>query len=54
LTDFNLDSFAEIMRREGRPESDIETLGMFAAIGLQQFNGSPKPALAIWDAFRQE
>jgi hypothetical protein len=33
---------------------DIETLGMFAAVGLQQFDGTPKPALAVWDAFREE
>jgi hypothetical protein len=52
LSDFNLDSFAEVMRAEGRPESDIETLSFFAALGLRQFDGTPKPALAVWDSYR--
>ncbi|MGH2621002.1 MAG: hypothetical protein ACRDHG_10600 [Anaerolineales bacterium] len=54
LNDFNLDSFAEVMRAEGRPESDIETLSFFAALGLRHFDGTPKPALAVWDSFRRE
>ena len=51
LNDFNLNSFAEAMRAEGRPDSDIETLGFFAALGLRQFDGTPKPALAVWDSY---
>jgi hypothetical protein len=54
LTDFNIDSFADIMRREGRAESDIEGLGMFAAVGLQRFDGTAKAALQVWDGYRQE
>jgi hypothetical protein len=54
LTDFNMDSYGEIMRQQGRSESDIEGLSTFASIGLQRFDGTPKPALAVWDAFRQE
>lgn len=54
LSDFNLDSFAEVMRAEGRPESDIETLSFFAALGLRQFDGTPKPALALWESFRAD
>jgi hypothetical protein len=54
LSDFNLDSYREIMQAQGTQEVDIETLGMFAAVGLQQFDGTPKPALAVWDSFRQE
>ena len=49
-----MDSYAEIMRQQGRPESDVEGLSMFASVGLQHFDGAPKPALAVWDAFRQE
>jgi len=52
LSDFNLDSFAAAMRAEGRPDSDIQTLGFFAALGLRQFDGTPKPALAVWDSYR--
>ncbi len=54
LSDFNMDSFAEIMRAEGRAESDIEGLGTFSAVGLTHFDGTPKPALALWNAYRGE
>ncbi len=54
LSDFNMDSFAKIMRAEGRAESDIEGLGTFAAVGLTHFDGTPKPALALWNAYRGE
>ena len=54
LSDFNMDSFAEIMRAEGRSESDIEGLSTFEAVGLTHFDGSPKPALALWNAYRNE
>ena len=40
------------MRAQGRPETDIETLSFFAALGLRQFDGTPKPALAVWDSYR--
>ena len=42
------------MRAEGRPESDIDTLSFFAALGLRTFDGTPKPALALWDSYRGE
>ena len=54
LSDFNMDSFGEIMRAEGRAESDIEGLGTFSAVGLTHFDGTPKPALALWNAYRGE
>lgn len=54
LSDFNMDSFGEIMRSEGRPESDIEGLSTFAHVGLTHFDGTPKPALALWNAYRGE
>ncbi|MCH8342080.1 MAG: hypothetical protein IIA51_11070 [Chloroflexi bacterium] len=54
LSDFNMDSFARIMRAEGRAESDIEGLGTFASVGLTRFDGTPKPALALWNAYRGE
>jgi len=54
LSDFNMDSFGEIMRAEGRAESDIEGLGMFSAVGLTHFDGTPKPALSLWNAYRGE
>lgn len=54
LSDFNMDSFAKIMREEGRAESDIEGLSAFSAVGLTHFDGTPKPALALWNAYRGE
>jgi hypothetical protein len=52
LTDFNIDSYASVMRRNGTGNQDIDTLGLFTSVGLQESDGSPKPALAIWDDLR--
>jgi hypothetical protein len=54
LIDFDINSFAAIMREEGRTENDIETLGMFASLGLIHFDGTPKPALTLWQEYRGE
>jgi hypothetical protein len=40
------------MRRSGLGDDDVNTLGMFSAVGLREADGSPKPALEMWDAFR--
>jgi hypothetical protein len=53
LNDFDPKAYAEAMRRAGRPESDINTLGLFEAVGLREADGTPKPALAVWDDFRR-
>ncbi|HET7143946.1 MAG TPA: hypothetical protein VFI68_08015 [Anaerolineales bacterium] len=53
LSDFNLDSYAEQMKKDGRDPKDAEMLGNFAFIGLQNFDGTPKPALEVWDSFRK-
>lgn len=52
LNDFNLDSYREIMLDQGQGDDDVETLGMFATVGLREFDGTPKPALALWDEYR--
>jgi hypothetical protein len=52
LSDFDPQAYAEEMRRSGLDEDDINTLGMFSAVGLRDADGSPKPALEVWDAFR--
>jgi hypothetical protein len=54
LSDFNPQSYADFMRRQGRYDSDIDTLGMFQSVGLRETDGTPKPALAVWDEFRDE
>lgn len=52
LNDFNIDSYAQVMRQQGLSEENIHTLGFFASVGLRQYDGTPKPALEIWDSFR--
>lgn len=51
LDDFNLDAYAKMMKQQGHA-NDVDTLGMFTAVGLRQSDGTPKPALQIWDSFR--
>ncbi len=52
MSDFNLDSYAREMRRQGHG-NDVNTLAMFTAIGLSQADGTPKAALAVWDSYRE-
>jgi hypothetical protein len=54
LNDFNLDSYAKLMRQQGLSDENINALGMFASVGLRQFDGKPKPALPVWDSFRED
>jgi hypothetical protein len=54
LTDLNIDSYAQQMKKDGRNPQDALTLGAFAFIGFQNSDGSPKPALDVWDSFRNE
>lgn len=53
LNDLNMDSIAGMMQEQGRPESDVNTLSMFACVGLREADGTPKPALEVWDGYRQ-
>ncbi|HEY9152767.1 MAG TPA: hypothetical protein VIN60_07770 [Anaerolineales bacterium] len=52
LEDFNLDSYSNYMKANGVSSNDINTLGMFASVGLGNSNGTSKPALDLWDYFR--
>jgi hypothetical protein len=52
LNDFNQSSYASAMQAGGQSTKDINTLGMFASVGLRNSDGSPKPAMALWDSFR--
>jgi hypothetical protein len=52
LNDFNLGSYSLFMIGNGQNPLDIVTLGMFASVGLRNFDGAPKPAMAAWDSFR--
>lgn len=53
LNDFDPESYHQAMRSAGRSRSDIETLGMFEAVGLRDADGAAKPALALWDGYRE-
>ena len=48
LSDLEIDSYAKEM---GNSE-DATMLGNFAHIGFQNADGSPKPALGVWDSFQ--
>ncbi len=52
LNDFDMDSYAKAMRQQGLTDENIDTLGFFASVGLREFDGTPKPALEVWDSFR--
>jgi len=52
LDDFNIDSYAEQMKKDGRNPQDALSIGAFAYIGLRNSDGSPKPALEVWDEMR--
>ena len=52
LSDFDIDSYAKMMEKQGRDPQDAQTLGAFGYIGFQNAEGSPKPALEVWDGFR--
>jgi hypothetical protein len=52
INDFNLDSYAHIMNQRSQ-SSDVNTLGMFASVGLTAADRTPKPALELWDSFRK-
>jgi len=52
LEDFNPDSWSMYMKNHGVSSIDINTLGMFASVGLSNSDGTSKPALELWDSFR--
>jgi hypothetical protein len=51
INDFNLASYSSLMNQKGQG-IDINSLGMFAHVGLTTSDRTPKPALAVWDSFR--
>lgn len=53
LNDLDMESYKEIMREEGRGGRDLDTLSMFSSVGLREFDGTPKPALEVWDNYRE-
>jgi hypothetical protein len=52
INDFNLNSYAKIMNQNGQ-SADVNTLGIFASVGITTADRTPKPALQVWDSFRK-
>ena len=52
LNDINMESYQDLMLGEGRGSDEVDTLGYFATVGLREFDGTPKPALEVWDSYR--
>jgi hypothetical protein len=52
LNDLDMESIGEMMAAQGRSQADVSTLSMFAFVGLRESDGTPKPALALWDLYR--
>jgi hypothetical protein len=52
LDDFNMDSYQSALQSQGQGDK-VNTLSFFSVLGLRTRNGTPKPALAVWDSFRR-
>ncbi len=52
LDDFNMDSYKAFFESNGMGK-DVETLRFFSVVGLRERDGTPKPALAVWDGYRE-
>ena len=52
FSDLNMDSFTPLMRKQGAGDR-VEALSYFASLGLVEIDGTPKPALEVWDAARE-
>lgn len=54
LNDFDMESYSKAIGGQGTSQTDLNTLGMFASLGLRGMDGTPKPALDVWMRFRNE
>ena len=52
LNDFDMESYANFDANQNVSETDMNTLSMFASLGLREMDGTPKPALEVWMGFR--
>jgi len=52
LDDINPEAYAELMIEQEMEKDDIETLGFFVSVGLREADGTPRPALEMWDRLR--
>lgn len=54
LDDINPAPYSATMTDQGMQADDLETLGFFVSVGLRESDGTPKPALEVWDSFRSD
>ena len=54
LNDFEMESYSKAFSEQGVSAADLNTLSMFASLGLREMDGTPKPALAVWIGFREK
>jgi hypothetical protein len=52
LDDLNMDSYGAYFRNQGLGD-EANTLTFFSSVGLRERDGTPKPALAVWDEYRE-
>lgn len=53
LSDFDTQAATRALRADGHSSGDARTLSWFSSVGLQNLDGSPKPALKTWDSLRE-
>ncbi len=51
FNDLNMESFAPEMEKQGAGDN-VEGMTYFASLGFVKIDGTPKPALAVWDEIR--
>jgi hypothetical protein len=51
LNDINGEAYRDFLAKNGM-ESTADTILWFVAVGLREIDGTPKPALQVWDGFR--
>ena len=51
LNDINGEAYRDFLAKNGM-ETTADTILWFVAVGLRELDGTPKPALGIWDSFR--
>ncbi len=54
LNDFDMESYSKAFGDQGVSETDLNTLSMFASLGLREMDGASKPALNVWMSYRVE
>ena len=51
LNDIDGEAYRDFLAQNGMA-TNADTILWFAAVGLRELNGTPKPALQVWDGFR--